>query len=135
SALRLGADFGSELHRRLGSGLGLATDRAGFLGVLRRGRRGVLRWRASAPPLFGRRWKGDGLMFIRTEAELGQVEDALRKTMDFALDTETVDEGYPDIHLVGVSLSWGKDIGCYIPVGHSTGEIQLPQETLVEMLK
>lgn len=74
-------------------------------------------------------------MIIRTEAELAQVEDALRKTMDFALDTETVDEGYPDIHLVGVSLSWGKDIGCYIPVGHSTGEMQLPQETLVEMLK
>jgi len=51
-----------------------------------------------------------------------------------AFDTETTGVDPMLADLVGISLSCGKGKGFYIPVGHMTGEPQLPLKEVVEML-
>jgi DNA polymerase I-like protein with 3'-5' exonuclease and polymerase domains len=73
-------------------------------------------------------------MIVRTLDELNYVFSCLEQAKRYGLDTETVDRGYPDIKLVGVSLAWSRNDVVYIPVGHKEGA-QLPQELVLERLK
>lgn len=79
-------------------------------------------------------------MIVRTRPEWEGVVEKLKKSRDadgirvVSYDTETVDKGYPDIHIVGFSVAGYEDdgktkFGAYVPVGHNTGELQLsPQD-------
>lgn len=79
-------------------------------------------------------------MIVRTRPEWNRVVEKLKQSRDpddglpvISYDTETLDRGYPDVKIVGFSVAWyepdGTIDGAYVPVGHSTGELQLsPQD-------
>ncbi len=64
--------------------------------------------------------------------------DDLRKALEnaemIALDTETTSTNAMQADLVGISLAVREGEGYYIPVGHVTGEKQLPLPTVIENL-
>lgn len=74
-------------------------------------------------------------MIVRTEKDLQIVLKELENAEKISFDTEYVSYGYPDIQWVGCSASWDGKNGCYIPVGHNTGETQLPPDVVAEALK
>jgi len=67
--------------------------------------------------------------------DLADVVEQMKKEKVIAFDTETHDIGFPRTKVVGISFSWGEDVGCYIPVGHTTGELQLPAEDVYEAIR
>jgi DNA polymerase I-like protein with 3'-5' exonuclease and polymerase domains len=94
-------------------------------------------------------------MIVRSIPEWKTALKAIRASRDpiegipiHSYDTETRDKGFPDIHAVGFSMAWykydaraklfSKD-GCYVPIGHNTGEMQLPagaiRDDLAELLE
>lgn len=73
-------------------------------------------------------------MIVRTEGELDAVFEALAEAKRYCVDTETVDYGFPEIALTGLSLGWSGEEGAYIPLGHAEG-IQLPSEYVLGRLK
>jgi DNA polymerase-1 len=52
---------------------------------------------------------------------------------EYCVDTETHDEGYPEIELTGTSIAWNEKEGAYIPTGHEKGA-QLPEGLVIEKL-
>ncbi|MDX2177284.1 MAG: DNA polymerase I [Candidatus Sumerlaeia bacterium] len=63
---------------------------------------------------------------IQSREALAETVAAIRAAGLCAIDTETTDLDPFAAELVGISLSWRPDQGVYIPVGHATGEAQLP---------
>lgn len=57
----------------------------------------------------------------------------LNKTKAYGIDTETLDRGYPNINMVGISVGWSLTEGAYIPIGHKEGA-QLPKDLVMERL-
>ena len=74
-------------------------------------------------------------LIVRTEAELMDVLSQLEKADVYCLDTETLDKGFFDLGLVGLSLSFDGKRGFYIPTGHVEASAQLPAELVLERLK
>lgn len=74
-------------------------------------------------------------MIIRTEPDLEAVIAQIRDKEYYSFDTETLDYGFPDTSIVGVSLGWGRNNGVYIPIGHGSGEGQLPKEVVAKHLR
>lgn len=73
-------------------------------------------------------------MIVRAVNELESVIDSMSKEKRYSIDVESVDKGYPDIKLVGVSVGWTNKDSAYIPVGHVKGS-QLPTDLVLAKLK
>ncbi|NMC78630.1 MAG: DNA polymerase I [Chloroflexi bacterium] len=65
---------------------------------------------------------------------LAELEQALRAARVIAMDTETTSTNATQADLVGISLAAKEGEGYYLPVGHRTGEAQLPLETILQAL-
>jgi DNA polymerase-1 len=74
-------------------------------------------------------------IIIDNEDALNRMLASLSSAEMLALDTETTSTDPMNCHLVGVSLSSDTGKGYYLPVGHLTGEKQLPLETVQKALK
>jgi len=74
-------------------------------------------------------------MIVLDYRDLDDVIKEMSKAKEIAFDTETVDIGYPRTTVTGMSFSWDDGVGCYIPVGHHTGELQLPAEDVYAAVK
>lgn len=74
-------------------------------------------------------------MIVRDEATLQHVVDKMNQEKIIAFDTETVDRGFPNVSVTGFSVSWADGEGAYIPVGHSTGEFQLPKDLVYDAFR
>lgn len=72
---------------------------------------------------------------IQSEAELAELCRKLESAAEIALDTETTGTDPLQSALVGISLSVQPGEGYYIPVGHATGEPQLPLATVFKALR
>lgn len=66
---------------------------------------------------------------------LAQLEQVLRTARVIALDTETTSTSAVQANLAGISLAVKEGEGYYVPVGHRTGEAQLPPETVFQALR
>jgi DNA polymerase-1 len=71
---------------------------------------------------------------VTTPEALAESMAAIRAAGIAAIDTETTGLDPFEASLVGISLSWAPNQGVYIPVGHSTGEAQLPLAAVREAL-
>ncbi|MDR3577718.1 MAG: DNA polymerase I [Anaerolineaceae bacterium] len=72
---------------------------------------------------------------VNTAEALNDLRQRLEKAEAIALDTETSSTDPIRAELVGISLAVEPGEGFYIPVGHHTGEAQLPLSQIVEALK
>jgi DNA polymerase-1 len=69
---------------------------------------------------------------VHTTADMEHLASALEKNGGFAIDTETTALDPMLADLVGISVSYEKDTGFYIPVGHThTGNIEMPEKEAV----
>ena len=71
---------------------------------------------------------------VGTEAELEELLAALAAAPRFALDTETTSLDAMQADLVGLSFCADDEVAWYVPVGHATGEPQLPMDTVRDAL-
>nr|WP_319395684.1 DNA polymerase I [uncultured Desulfobacter sp.] len=74
---------------------------------------------------------------VHTTADMEHLAAALEKNGVFAIDTETTALDPMLADLVGISVSYEKDTGFYIPVGHTnTGKIEMPgREEVLRIFK
>lgn len=77
---------------------------------------------------------------VTDEGSLKRWVDSLQNSKRFAVDTETTSKDPIEAELVGVSLAVHDGFAdctraCYIPVGHTTGEQQLPLAVVLKALK
>ena len=72
---------------------------------------------------------------IQTPEALGALAQRLQGAQRLAVDTETTSTDQMQAELVGISLALDDREGYYIPVGHRTGEPQLPWEQVREALR
>ncbi len=73
-------------------------------------------------------------IIINSEEALQQLAAKLAKSQLISLDTETTGTDPMNCRLVGISFSHEAGSGYYIPVGHVTGEQQLPLELVRSLL-
>lgn len=71
---------------------------------------------------------------VVTRQALSEWVEAIRATDIVAVDIETTGLDVMTDKLVGVSLAI-ENRACYVPLGHTTGEAQLPQEVVLASLK
>lgn len=71
---------------------------------------------------------------VDTEEKLALLKAKITDVPLIAVDTETTGTNSFSCRLVGISLAVEKGEGFYIPVGHMTGEPQLPIETIHSIL-
>ncbi len=74
-------------------------------------------------------------MIIDSAEKLDRLQQALQSAAVISLDTETTSTDPMRAELVGVSLAVKAGEGYYIPVGHATGEAQLPLEGVIAALR
>jgi DNA polymerase-1 len=72
---------------------------------------------------------------VDTSQRLEEIIKKLSAAEEIALDTETSSIQAMMADLVGVSLSVKEGEGFYIPIGHRTGEQQLPLDTVMQAIK
>lgn len=72
---------------------------------------------------------------VNTSEALASLCASLQKTDLISFDTETTGVDPMNCHLVGISLAVEPGKGYYIPVGHLTGEPQLPLEQVLDALR
>jgi DNA polymerase-1 len=75
------------------------------------------------------------LHIINTPEQLQKLQGELAQAGEIALDTETTSTDPMRARLVGISLSVKPGEGYYIPVGHLTGETQLPLQIVLDALR
>ena len=73
-------------------------------------------------------------VIVNTEAGLDELAEKLRTAEMIGLDTETTGVDPMSCELVGISLAAEPGTGYYIPVGHSSGDPQLPLDLIREKL-
>lgn len=71
---------------------------------------------------------------VNDEEKLLGLRKAMDSSSEIALDTETTSVNAMGSSLVGISIAVREGEGYYIPVGHFTGEKQLPITTVVEAI-
>ncbi len=74
-------------------------------------------------------------LVISSEKELGKLISELKKSGEFALDTETTSLNSIDAELVGISFSCKEKEAFYVPVGHSDRKKNLDLTLVIENLK
>jgi len=72
---------------------------------------------------------------VNTPQALSELQERLGSASQIALDTETTSTDPMRASLVGISLAVQGGEGYYIPVGHRTGETQLPLEQVMQGLR
>jgi len=72
---------------------------------------------------------------VDSEEALAALVEKLARASAFAFDTETTGTDPMRVELVGLGLAVAPDEGYYVPVGHQTGESQLPWEVVRERLR
>lgn len=72
---------------------------------------------------------------VNTSQALDELCERLERADEFALDTETTSLDPLRADLVGISLAVEPGEGYYIPLGHTTGETQLPWALVRERLQ
>ena len=72
---------------------------------------------------------------VNTPLALSELQERLGAAERIALDTETTSTDPIRASLVGISLAVEGGQGYYIPVGHHTGETQLPLEQVMQSLR
>jgi DNA polymerase-1 len=72
---------------------------------------------------------------VNTPQALSELQERLGAAERIALDTETTSIDPMRASLVGISLAVEGGQGYYIPVGHHTGETQLPLEQVMQSLR
>ncbi len=75
------------------------------------------------------------LKLVDTPEALAQLQARLDRSHTIAFDTETTSTNPMQADLVGISLSVQDGEGYYIPVGHKTGQPQLPTTQVIEALR
>jgi DNA polymerase-1 len=75
------------------------------------------------------------VVVVNTEAGLADLSAALAAAETISFDTETTSTDPISAALVGISLAVKPGQGYYLPVGHTTGEPQLPLETVIAALR
>lgn len=71
---------------------------------------------------------------INSLESLNNLASNLSRASGFSFDTETTGTDPLQSDLVGISIAFKEGAGCYIPVGHATGEDQLPLSAVVDLL-
>jgi DNA polymerase-1 len=71
---------------------------------------------------------------ITDAAELEKQVQTLRSAESFAIDTETTSINPMAAGLVGISVSFKPDTGCYIPLGHTDGTPQIEKPEVLRIL-
>lgn len=74
-------------------------------------------------------------IIVDSESRMKDLQQKLAQAEEIALDTETSSLSPMQAELVGISLSVREGEGFYIPVGHRTGEAQLPLHEVMAALK
>ena len=74
-------------------------------------------------------------VIVDTTEKLDEMAGKLSKAKEIALDTETTSLSPMQSELVGISLAMEEGTGYYIPVGHMTGEKQLPLDKICDKLE
>ncbi len=74
-------------------------------------------------------------VIIQTRDALAELCRKLENVRLISLDTETTSTDPMRAELVGISLAFESGRGYYLPVGHRTGEEQLPAEEVFEALR
>jgi DNA polymerase-1 len=82
------------------------------------------------PETYALDWK-----VVNTPEALADLKARLEAAPLIALDTETTSTNAMSANLVGISLAVEEGTGYYLPVGHQTGEAQLPLEQVVNALR
>ena len=72
---------------------------------------------------------------VDTKEALAALVEKLARANAFAFDTETTGTDPMRVELVGLGLAVAPDEGYYVPVGHQTGESQLPWAMVRERLR
>ena len=72
---------------------------------------------------------------MKTEEQLQNLCDELRKNSAWALDTETTGLDPLEVELTGISFCANEKKAYYVPCGHKVKETQLSQETVFAALK
>jgi DNA polymerase-1 len=72
---------------------------------------------------------------VKSEDELKKLISELKKTGEFALDTETTSLNPIEAELVGISLSYKEKEAYYIPVGHIDKKSNLNSDVVIKSLK
>jgi DNA polymerase-1 len=72
---------------------------------------------------------------VATEEQFELFLSELKKQKRFAFDTETDDLGAMRSNLIGMSFSWEKGIGYYVPVRGPEGQIHLPIDRVLPPIK
>jgi len=75
------------------------------------------------------------VIIVDSEQKLADLEAKLQAAQEIALDTETTSITPMTASLVGVSMSVKEGEGFYIPVGHKTGDKQLPLDKVVKEIR
>lgn len=71
---------------------------------------------------------------IMTESELAEICEIIEKAPVLAVDTETLDFGWPNIKMTGLGIAWSGTEGAYIPVMNAHVQT-LPVEYVVEKVR
>lgn len=74
-------------------------------------------------------------ILVDSQEKLDQLIDDLKNSKWLSFDTETTDVDPNRANLVGISLATEPTKGYYIPIGHKTGENQLPIEKIVNAIR
>jgi DNA polymerase I len=80
-------------------------------------------------------WKQYDFIAVQTPEQLAQLCDYIRAQGVFALDTETTGLQPLQTDLVGISVCADNQKSYYIPCGHTTAEMQLSKELVLQTLK
>lgn len=75
------------------------------------------------------------VILVDNEKTLAELQQVLHAAQVIALDTETTSTDPMLAELVGISLAVNEGQGYYLPVGHQTGEPQLPLQTVLDALR
>lgn len=75
------------------------------------------------------------VVVVDTPAALSALQTALAQADRIALDTESTSTDAMRADLVGISLAVRPEQGYYIPLGHHTGEAQLPLDMVIDALR
>jgi len=75
------------------------------------------------------------VQIVDTPEALADLVTVLKQAKTISFDTETTSTDALRASLVGISLAVREGQGYYIPVGHTTGERQLPLEQVIEALR
>src|SRR5579863_1841737 len=80
-------------------------------------------------------WKAYDFKVVNTQQQLHELCEYLKEKGAFAIDTETTGLEPLEVELIGISVCGDEQSAYYIPCGHKTDKLQLPQSEVITKLK